>query len=893
MNSPRSSALISLLFILIAGTMGLAKELHEPKVASVSGESLYAYANPSDPENWFTTGQSADLILGPLGFENSGGPSFLHHPGSVETDGTKLFAADTRNNRILIWNTIPITNYAPADVVVGQPDMYSSTTRSSQRGLAWPMSVATDGQRLFVADTNNNRVLIWNSIPTTNYQPADIVLGQPDFNSWDESKPSPSSILWPWGVETDGQKLFVADTGHSRVLIWNSIPTQNNQPADVVIGIPNLWARSEWENTRAWMEANPRATLIGEGGPRGVCTDGTRLAVSTYEGPFKIWNSIPTQNGQPADVVFEEYKGEIEPDTDGARLFIVSEQAVLIWNSWPTLDNQPPDVVVGDRWSPSLTRDRMAGPRSVATDGTRLIVAETFGNSRVTIWNQIPTENGPAPADIVLGQIDFTSNVFVSQVGVKTIDAISLDGTRLFIYSGDERVVIHNALPEENNRPADVVLGQPDFTTKLMGPIEIEYRENLGDEEFFRRTFSYGHVFSDGVRLFVSDSARNRVLIWNSIPTSNFAPPDAVLGQPRFQEHNPPSAGRNGLNGPWGITSDGKRLIVVDGGNNRVLIWNTIPTENNQPADVVVGQPDFTSTEPGDGRTGFGEPEFVETDGKRLYVTDSLHRRVLVWNNIPTQNGQPADLVLGQPSFEVPGEGTSPELGPAVDMWPTGIATDGTHLFIVDVDHHRVLAWKSIPTENGQPADIVLGQPDFESPRRPSINRDYLFMPLRIAFDGQHLWVSEKKFSDRVVRFSIPNPTAVITKVPTDIGANSITLVWSQNTLEDFTRYEVHMSTEPGFTPSAETLLTTITNATITSYTIDNLPSSTTYYFKIRTYTSAGSYGDSVQRYATTLGAPPEEIMPKEEGNWLLYVGVGAVIAVLAVATALMKRRLK
>jgi len=75
--------------------------------------------NQSD---WFTTGQAADLILGPLGLEESGGPSFLNHPMGVATDGVRLFVADTCNNRVLIWNSIPTTNYAPADVVVGQPD---------------------------------------------------------------------------------------------------------------------------------------------------------------------------------------------------------------------------------------------------------------------------------------------------------------------------------------------------------------------------------------------------------------------------------------------------------------------------------------------------------------------------------------------------------------------------------------------------------------------------------------------------------------------------------------------------------------------------------------------------------------------------------------------------
>ena len=306
---------------LVIGSCSLAK----------AGEDSPSHGSGNPNENWFTNGQPADLILGPLGFEQSGGPSFLHHPGSVETDGTRLFVADTRNNRVLIWNTIPTTNYAPADVVVGQPDMYSSTTRCSQRGLAWPMSVATDGQKLYVADTNNNRVLIWNTIPTTNYQPADIVLGQPDFDSWElPDETTPSSMVHPWSVETDGQRLYVADTGQSRVLIWNSIPTQNNQPADLVIGMPDLWSwPGSSENVDAWMEANPRATLNGKGGPRGVCTDGTRLAVTTYQSPFKIWNSIPTQNGQPADVVLE-YKREMEPDTDGTRLFLVFEQTVLI-----------------------------------------------------------------------------------------------------------------------------------------------------------------------------------------------------------------------------------------------------------------------------------------------------------------------------------------------------------------------------------------------------------------------------------------------------------------------------------------------------------------------------------------------------------------------------------
>lgn len=857
-----------------------------PALASGSGlssENMHTNGKLSNPsEDWFTSGQPADLILGPLGFEKSGGPSFLHHPWGVATHGTRLFVTDTRNNRILIWNTIPTRNYQPADVVVGQPDFDTASSGGGRSGLNWPNGIATDGQRLFVADTYNSRVLIWNSIPTSNGQPADIVLGQPDFNTY-EAELSPGgpadSLCIPSTVATDGTRLFVADSGHERVLIWNTIPTQSGQPADLVLGLPEFWSEEEWDEAkkewaREWKESNPRASIS----PRGVCSDGTRIVTASYGHPGRvsIWNNIPITNGQPADVTLDYVYFGVQPATDGTRLFVPVEDVVLIWNSFPTADNQPPDVVVGrylcveegelrtpEEIPPPRrpTRDRMRGPGSVATDGTRLFVAETFGNSRVLIWNRIPTENGPTPADVVLGQPDFTTDAFISQVGFRSVSGLSCDGRRLVIAeSFDMRVLIFDPLPEENCQPADVVVGQPDFTT-------------VGEETKEKGLSPWG-VFSDGVRLFVPDEFGNRVLIWNSIPTLNFAQADVVLGQPDFTSTEP-GAGRSGLSKPKDVSSDGKRLVVADFRNNRVLIWNTIPTTNNQPADVVVGQPDFTSTKAGDreSRSGMSEPYGVEIDGKRLYVSDFGNGRLLIWNKIPTVNGQPADIVI--------------DCG-----LPEGIFSDGTHLFVADPNNHQVLIWNSIPTGDGQPADVILGRPPDGIPGRPvrpSHNRDGFTVPVDVAFDGIHLWVSEMKWGDRVVRFSIPKPTAVILKPPTEIRANSMALSWSQSTLGDFARYEVHKSSEPGFTPTNETLLTTITDATTTSYTATDLSPGTLYYFKIRTYDTLG-YGDSVQRWATTLSveAPPEERIGV---NLFLVGGIIAAIVAALLITILIKRK--
>ena len=124
----------------------------------------------------------------------------------ITSDGKHLLLADTRNNRIPIWNSLPTSN-RPPDLVLGQPNFYSNAPGTSRDKLRWPVSVATDGQRVIVADTYNHRVLIWNQFPTRNGETADIVLGQDSFEEY-----RASSIAWPWSVWTDGKKLAVTST---------------------------------------------------------------------------------------------------------------------------------------------------------------------------------------------------------------------------------------------------------------------------------------------------------------------------------------------------------------------------------------------------------------------------------------------------------------------------------------------------------------------------------------------------------------------------------------------------------------------------------------------------------------------------------------------------------
>ena len=90
--------------------------------------------------------------------------------------------------------------------------------------MRFPYAVASDATRLVVADTSNNRVLIWHGLPRMGAgSPADTVLGQADFdangeNRWD--RVADDSFCWPYGLSVAADLLAIADSGNNRVMFW-------------------------------------------------------------------------------------------------------------------------------------------------------------------------------------------------------------------------------------------------------------------------------------------------------------------------------------------------------------------------------------------------------------------------------------------------------------------------------------------------------------------------------------------------------------------------------------------------------------------------------------------------------------------------------------------------
>lgn len=227
-------------------------------------------------------------------------------------------------------------------------------------------------------------------------------------------------------------------------------------------------------------------------------------------------------------------------------------------------------------------------------------------------------------------------------------------------------------------------------------------------------------VFLVNNQLLVADTAQNRLFIWKELPTTEFKSPDVVLGQLAKAETGRNASGKvsaSSLFYPSGVWSDGEKLILADAWNHRVLIWLTMPTQDGQPADVVIGQPDFECNDPN--VKGISQPPSAQSlnwpygvfsDGQQLWIADTGNRRVLYFEQIPTQNFAKADKVVGKPTL------TERDYDHNDPIWPYSVkVSPNGQMTITDTQYYRVLLWQDWKTAFQQKADVIIGQPAFDA----------------------------------------------------------------------------------------------------------------------------------------------------------------------------------
>ena len=468
---------------------------------------------------------------------------------------------------------------------------------------------------------------------------------------------------------------------------------------------------------------------------------GSQIAIDSSSSPQHLWvvdqgnsrilgfrNAAALSNGQAADLVVGQFDFQMTgyddylerpaglavdsagnlyvADSANNRVLIFSNPFVINANTGQS-EGFSPLMVIGQGGDFFATSCNLGGsqpnqytlcnPQRLTIDGSgNLWVADT-GNNRVLEYNN-PLMTGNLAATTVIGQPDFVSNQ-ANQGAAET--ATSLDypsglaldgGGNLYVTDLYNCRVLRYPAPLANDAAAAQVWGTGgSFTTSTCSTSSPTALAYPSD------------VLVDGANnLYIADEGGHRVLEFqeSANPPSNFSA-NIALGQP-----NTSSAGCNdgGLNAktlcyPGGLALDTVGdLFVSDSNNNRVLEYPATLT-TNESASVELGQPDMAHNSANE-LTGSSlySPQQIAIDASvtphRMYVADSSNNRILGWRNANSfANGAPADLVIGQPDFN-----SSSCVAASATRFcnPQGVAVDPTgNLYISDYSYSRVLEFSS------------------------------------------------------------------------------------------------------------------------------------------------------------------------------------------------------
>ncbi len=320
---------------------------------------------------------------------------------------------------------------------------------------------------------------------------------------------------------------------------------------------------------------------------------------------------------------------------------------------------------------------------------------------------------------------------------------------------------------------ADAVLGQANFSQNQPNqPTGLPTAGNLA-------LSNAAHLaIGPNGRLFVADADNNRILSWPSAGQfSNGESADLVIGQPDFTSFGP-GASATALNLPQGLWVDSaNNLWVADAFNSRVLKFLN-PATTDTFADLVIGQPDFSSSAPNLGRgpvdvdaasaDSLCFPGRVWAGDGVVIIADSGNSRVLLYP-VPTANKPDATRVWGQFGSLVcrakNNDGACNDFGDttAQNLFnPIGIAV-GTNrrLYVCDWNNNRVVWFDDFLTGDDL-ADGVIGQPDFQSSACGGASATALCQPIDVTIGAGRVIVADAG-NNRVLGFGIPNPYAAST----------------------------------------------------------------------------------------------------------------------------------
>lgn len=728
----------------------------------------------------FSDGMNADIRLVANDFDKCDEKRFDHCNGMATIkDGNSnyYFVADTWNNRVLVYKIGADETWSqesPIYCVLGQKTTTSTKAGYGLDEMNWPVGVAVgrgdnDIINVFVTDSTNNRILVWEEIPSENGSVANYSIrymtDPSDNSSFGDNisrtdgfiNRNEARISWPWAIWTDGSKLICTSTANGYILVWNELPTESDLYPDNII--------------------------YCNGTPRTIITDGKYLVVGDHN--VDIGNGIvaAARVYNNLDSVFESGKK------------VAVNEGDLIYRDSNTL--QPGGLI--------LSKDIITEKGNTLPKGTLLLCAGGY----VGVWKdgKLDSPNDAPDYYIGGGTIDNEALYYfnggdynqIIQDEQGNIFVVCYNGCKIVGYSTgsfpDEPESINDTIISGQNGDEFIYNGQYYWVNRSTGIVEKHCTQNpdicIGadspDENVEKELCHYQNcaIDSDGRYLIATDDLHSNLLIWNGIPDESGAKPDAIY---KFNA-------TESLNDGALIHINGQTGIVV-GGRTNLMVWSNIN-------DALSGAAPDKYFRMQIGNTVLSEIQSVDFDGKYLYV--AMQDGIYMWNGIPNAYSSPIASIKGRTghiSVTVTGDKTYVTLANngecayiydrtdilagktlaesemvvrgalyygvfrgfngASDMQ---ISEDGK-VFLCDMGFNRILIWDSVQAAvNGDDVinTIGLGANNYtikddtynlDAGNMSIQSQNTFYAPHYIDYDGNYLWVGDFKFSGGIKRFS-------------------------------------------------------------------------------------------------------------------------------------------
>lgn len=524
----------------------------------------------------------------------------MRGPNGVAVDSVRdrLFVADSYNNRVLIFEFDggAIQNGALATRVLGQSDMSGSDGGTSASRVFGPTGLTFDSaaNRLFVADKSNGRVLVFDTGFVADGENAVGVLGQWDFFS-SGSAVGPERLYNPSGVAIDetSTRLYVADSFNHRIVVFDVATVDAGENAVAELGHTSLDAGFVFDSLCA-------------NGPGRRSFVASAIAVDPIRHRLFVADSLSSR------VLVFALDGSDRPISTSA------------------------DFVLGKRdfshcYSDGIDADRIQTPSGLAYDKTtsRLYVSDPTAN-RVLVFDTTNLASGMRAFGL-LGQTSWDAGGpgMVSASTMSGPSGLAIDEVLQRLFVTDEnfnRVLVFDVAAVDAGESAMMVIGQDDLDSS---------GGSIGGQDGLNRPTSIAYESSTSL-LYVGDSSNARVLVFDLAFAFSGMPASFVLGQTNFQG-SMTGQGAAGMTTPAGLSVDGtrRRLFVADQSNKRVLMFDTSRLQSGASATNLIGQSSWSGTQTGSGAQGLDNPRAIAVGGAgtTLFVGDgAMQPRILVFD---------------------------------------------------------------------------------------------------------------------------------------------------------------------------------------------------------------------------------------------------------------------